>query len=355
LNPLLKAYISGQARRAAVVEGESLVCLEAGGGQTVLRNLFEFEYLFADVGDLRALQCKDWIEVSQKLETASRQDDALALFLILLDGGADSEARRGAVPLVEVALRDPGVGEFLLKRFSCSPLPSNADLDGSIALTVLMDVAAMAGILRRIGDLQKAVKGVCSAWESLPDELFVSLPDKTTLHRFLRDLGVFYCLSTNDQNGALAVIKTVPADQEQRLATLIRTWYSKVSECLPVAQETAAITTADMFVEAYDKLRLLAERIIASQPDGTMAAEDLVTVAFLKLHQRDYEWKDRSQFFAVVASAMRFIIIDLSRKRRSNRRREQQEPSAVENADEMLTLDQALAQLSKIDDHGQGY
>jgi hypothetical protein len=172
VQPLLEAYISGQARLAAVIDGASLVCLEAGQDKTTSRSRFEFEYLFADVGDLRVEHCNDWSEVSEKLQRAVHQDDALALFLILLDRDAFHEARQDAIPLVDEALADREVRSFLCRRLSAARLPSSADIAGSIAMARSAGAVALMDLLRAVDNLQGAIEDVCSAWEVLPDELF---------------------------------------------------------------------------------------------------------------------------------------------------------------------------------------
>jgi hypothetical protein len=203
---VLDAYISGQARLAAVIEGFLLVCLEHGHGSTENRNILEFDLLFAEVSDLRLEPCQDWTEVSDKLKTAVQQDDALALLLILLDEGADYEARQGTVPLIEEALAHSEVRNFLQKRFSGSPLPGNANLEQSLAWAISAGTSRLVNLLRWVGSLQIAIQHVCAAWETLPDEFFLRLPEKSALRLSLRDAGVHYHLATGNIDAALAPV-----------------------------------------------------------------------------------------------------------------------------------------------------
>ena len=141
----MKVYLSGQARLAAVLEGGSLVCLNAGQDHQESRPPGEFELLFADVGDLRVEYCSSWTEVSKRLDEVVRRDEALALFLIAVDHEADSQARDSAVPLIEKALEQPAIREFVIRRLSSAQLPANADVEGLLARSAR--AGALAGVL----------------------------------------------------------------------------------------------------------------------------------------------------------------------------------------------------------------
>src|SRR5258708_3894694 len=72
----------------------------------------------------------------------------------------------------------------------------------------------------------------------------------------------------------------------------------------------------------YDELRRLAAHKLAHEKPGqTLQATALVHEAYLKLvdsGQRQ-EWESRTRFFAAAAEAMRRILIDKARRRRSRR------------------------------------
>lgn len=69
----------------------------------------------------------------------------------------------------------------------------------------------------------------------------------------------------------------------------------------------------------YQELRRLAAYKMASQPAGqTIQATALVHEAWIKLAgHEDRQWKNQRHFFAAAAEAMRQILIDRARKRRT--------------------------------------
>jgi RNA polymerase sigma factor (TIGR02999 family) len=105
--------------------------------------------------------------------------------------------------------------------------------------------------------------------------------------------------------------------------------------------------------EVYDELRRLAARKLAcEQPGQTLDATALVHEVYLRLvgSQGDQPFANRRHFFAAAAEAMRRILVENARKKRSlkhggQRRRAELLDDQVmdEPADErLLTLDEAL-------------
>jgi RNA polymerase sigma factor (TIGR02999 family) len=109
----------------------------------------------------------------------------------------------------------------------------------------------------------------------------------------------------------------------------------------------------------YDELRRLAAAKLSHERPGQMlSATALVHEAYLRLVNGDSppSWNGRGHFFAAAAEAMRRILCELARKRKSlkgggNRKRvEIREHHAEVNAgglDEMLTLKEALKMLER--------
>jgi RNA polymerase sigma factor (TIGR02999 family) len=113
----------------------------------------------------------------------------------------------------------------------------------------------------------------------------------------------------------------------------------------------------------YDELRKLAAQKLANEKPGqTLQPTALVHEAYLRLVGDQAEsdqprtYKDRGHFFAVAATAMRRIIIDTARRKKSQKRggafqRQPLEAIAAPEADEeMLALDEALDKLA-VQDH----
>ena len=71
----------------------------------------------------------------------------------------------------------------------------------------------------------------------------------------------------------------------------------------------------------YDELRCIAEAMFRRQPAGhTLQPTAVVHEAWLKIAGPDKGWEGRSHFFAVAARAMRQVLTDHARARRTDRR-----------------------------------
>jgi RNA polymerase sigma factor (TIGR02999 family) len=109
----------------------------------------------------------------------------------------------------------------------------------------------------------------------------------------------------------------------------------------------------------YGELRRLAAKIMAAErPDHTLQATVLATEAYLSLvDDTNQNWQNRAHFFSVAARAMRQVLVDYSRKKDSLKRGGGYQrlelaealPVAVTDYDEVLTLDQALSRLARLD------
>ena len=108
----------------------------------------------------------------------------------------------------------------------------------------------------------------------------------------------------------------------------------------------------------YQELRKLAAHKMASEPPGqTLQPTALVHEAWLKLvGQGDRKWQDRNHFFAASAEAMRRILVDNARRKRTQRhggghlRVDLDDVKlAVENDDLLLAVNDALEKLAVAD------
>jgi RNA polymerase sigma factor (TIGR02999 family) len=110
----------------------------------------------------------------------------------------------------------------------------------------------------------------------------------------------------------------------------------------------------------YNELRAIAQSRMREERAGhTLQATALVHEAYLRLiGGAEPAWESRAHFFRVAAEAMRRILIDHARKKKSAKRggeRKQAPLEAVDLAqeqdpDEVLALDEALRSLEKEDE-----
>jgi RNA polymerase sigma factor (TIGR02999 family) len=117
----------------------------------------------------------------------------------------------------------------------------------------------------------------------------------------------------------------------------------------------------DLFPLVYDELRRIAARAMRGErPDHTLCTTALVNEAWLELSKLTrIQWKNRSHFLAIAAQAMRRVLIDHAVARRRLKRGGGQlvEPLdtdavavVVEQADDMLALDEALQRLTAMNE-----
>ena len=109
----------------------------------------------------------------------------------------------------------------------------------------------------------------------------------------------------------------------------------------------------------YEELRRLAAHKMSKElPGQTLQATALVHEAYIRLvGSEDQNWSGRTHFFAVAAEAMRRILIDNARRKKSlkhggNRRRVDLDKLVFQGdgdrlSDDILALDEALDKLSK--------
>ncbi len=108
----------------------------------------------------------------------------------------------------------------------------------------------------------------------------------------------------------------------------------------------------------YSELRSIAARQLRRERgDHTLQASALVNEAFLRLvDQSRVEWQSRTQFFAVSAKAMRRILVDHARRRRSRKRGGNPQRVPLENVEiavapnvDLLDLEACLSRLEELD------
>ena len=110
-----------------------------------------------------------------------------------------------------------------------------------------------------------------------------------------------------------------------------------------------------LFELVYDDLRRLAGKYThRSPPDKTLQPTEVVHEAFLKLvNQQQVDWRDKSHFLAVGATAMRHILVDDAKlrgrhKRGGKRRRVPLDEGMLVSPthEDILAIDEALEKLA---------
>lgn len=107
----------------------------------------------------------------------------------------------------------------------------------------------------------------------------------------------------------------------------------------------------------YDELRRLAASFLRREHGVSLQTTELVHEAYFKLtDQRTVDWENRGQFFAIAAQAMRRLLIDSARQRKSLKRGvgkislDDAPTIPVEDDQSLLERDHALSELEQFDD-----
>jgi RNA polymerase sigma factor (TIGR02999 family) len=135
---------------------------------------------------------------------------------------------------------------------------------------------------------------------------------------------------------------------------------SDVTRLLDAAAAGDCKAAADLLPFVYDELRkLAAARMAAESPDQTLQPTALVHEAYLRLigPADEPRWENRGHFFAAAAEAMRRILVDAARRKRTHkhgghrRRVELRDAPARSNVmdEQLLALDEALTRLAAED------
>ncbi len=109
----------------------------------------------------------------------------------------------------------------------------------------------------------------------------------------------------------------------------------------------------------YNELRVAAHRQLAGwRPGQALATTDLVHETYLKLVDKSRaDWRDRTHFLGAAAIAMRYILVDASRRRAAVKRGgearrvplKDSQVGAEGHAAEILAVDEALSALADFD------
>jgi RNA polymerase sigma factor (TIGR02999 family) len=133
-----------------------------------------------------------------------------------------------------------------------------------------------------------------------------------------------------------------------------------VTQILSAAAEGDPKAAADLLPLVYDELRKLAAARMAEEKSGqTLQATALVHEAYLRLVGNDVaaQWNSRGHFFAAAAEAMRRILVESARRKRTAKHGgqlarvpiEEVAPVMPDLPDDLLALDEALILLAAED------
>jgi RNA polymerase sigma factor (TIGR02999 family) len=134
---------------------------------------------------------------------------------------------------------------------------------------------------------------------------------------------------------------------------------SEVTRILSAIEHGDLHAAEQLLPLVYDELRkLAAQKLAQEKPGQTLQATALVHEAYLRLVDGDKAqvWQNRGHFFAAAAEAMRRILVENARRKKSGKRgghlkRVELDEDFTRNtsSDEILALDDALEKLARED------
>jgi RNA polymerase sigma factor (TIGR02999 family) len=138
------------------------------------------------------------------------------------------------------------------------------------------------------------------------------------------------------------------------------TCMSDVTRILSAIEQGDPHAAEQLLPVVYDELRqLAAQKLAQEKPGQTLQATDLVHEAYLRLVdvEQAQHWNSKGHFFAAAAEAMRRILVEKARRKRSpkhggGRQRldlADADPACLANDDEILAVHDALEQLAAED------
>jgi len=137
---------------------------------------------------------------------------------------------------------------------------------------------------------------------------------------------------------------------------------SDVTRILNAIEQGDAREADKLLPLVYEELRRLAAQKMSQElPGHTLQATALVHEAYMRLAGEEAQnWRDSSHFFRAASEAMRRILIDNARRKKSVKHGGQRQRIDFDKAtleytqdaqiDDLLTLDEALIRLSRQDE-----
>jgi len=135
---------------------------------------------------------------------------------------------------------------------------------------------------------------------------------------------------------------------------------SDVTRILSAIEQGDPHAAEQLLPLVYEELRKLAgERMAHEQPGQTLQATALVHEAYVRLVdvEKARQWRSRGHFLAAAAEAMRHILVDRARRKRSLKRGGDRgrvefadaNLAAAQDSEEVLAVSEALAGLAAAD------
>jgi tetratricopeptide (TPR) repeat protein len=261
----MRALVSGQAGIAVLIDGTRVSSMGINSPELLPCSMSDIARLFADASDVSELPNATRENALAALDLAWRQDRALQLLLILLDRNSSKRARALSVGSLEELLGNLAVRNFVRDRVYSAPLPSSADLIGSLLQAESQKAASVGDFLEKLGRLQANIRVRRSEWDGLSAETCGGERRKQELGYAFAVRGVFRQLvEASDQGMNEVLISSLSDPLLKRLPAYRETLTAWIQ---PVKLGVGAITRRDS--ERADRAKERRSR--ASQDNGRLS------------------------------------------------------------------------------------
>ncbi|MBN2181174.1 MAG: sigma-70 family RNA polymerase sigma factor [Sedimentisphaerales bacterium] len=129
-----------------------------------------------------------------------------------------------------------------------------------------------------------------------------------------------------------------------------------VTRILNAIEQGDPRATEELLPLVYEELRLLAaQKMSQESPGQTLQATALVHEAYIRLLEgKDQNWNSRGHFFRAAAEAMRRILVEIARRKKTQRHGDEQAHRSYDGIEipidtlpeDIISLDEALTKLA---------
>lgn len=210
----MRAILSGQTAVAVHIENDKLYSISLNDQESwTERQEFELSYLFEDAHDIIQLENVSRSETQERLELEWERDRSLQLILILLDNEEEKQTRLEAAECLDEFFKQEAPREYVGNHLYSAPLPSVADLEGSIDLSKCSSLDHIKEFLCTLQSDQDEISKRFAAWDKLPISLFGDPESKSEFYYDAVRYGAFRLFVTQRQSKNLALLNLLSHPQ----------------------------------------------------------------------------------------------------------------------------------------------
>ncbi|HMH42643.1 MAG TPA: hypothetical protein VK557_04110, partial [Pyrinomonadaceae bacterium] len=198
----MQAAISGIARKALIVDGESLKVFDVNEPTKLIDcRPSDVPYVFGEGRDVRFIENVNVESIAKELRSDSDLTLALDLTLISLDGELEEDIRKDAIRDLDELILDEHLTVRLEGIMYGRPLPEESDLESVLKACDDLRVPNASEFFNSLGRRQSLISNVSAAWDAIPTKMFGGDDQKTDFQRVAVQRALFRKLVTFLESG----------------------------------------------------------------------------------------------------------------------------------------------------------